>query len=146
MKDNPPTKHGKILDDNLKRIKELTESVVPLSEIAHIEKISAIYNVKSGECYGVGLLNTKDIAVQHAFLGKNTVMDCHDHDEVEILVVYDGDLIVECPKYVIVGEKGVAIIIQPKTPHIAKSENGCKLIGITIPASSGYPPSKENGQ
>ena len=42
----------------------------------------------------------------------------------------------------ILAEYDKPIIVQPKTPHIAKSTNGCKLICITIPSSKGYPDGK----
>jgi hypothetical protein len=136
----------KALEDNLKRLKELTESLVPLPKIAHIEGSHVSYDMVSGICTGMGLLNTGKIAVQYAELSDGSEMECHIHDGMkEILICYEGDMevIANEPTSVLaqtVIYTGGIVVIDPFVPHIVKSIAGCKLIAITIPASKGYPP------
>lgn len=126
---------------NLERLKILSESVFPLAMIANIDKYNVKYNVSTGECNGVGLFKNEEIAVQHAVLGKHTVMDIHYHDELEIIILYEGDLSIEYDNYSTVLEIGVPVTIPRGIKHFVKSIDGCNVIGITIPASSGYPSS-----
>jgi len=130
------------LKQNLERIRELTETVTPLHMIADITGNKAVYSVETGECGGLGLYKTKSVAVQIAYMGGKTELKCHDHDESEILIPFEGDLEVEFKNGSIQGYIGDPIIISPNEPHVAKSNNGCKMIAITIPSSNGYPDGK----
>lgn len=130
------------LIENLKRIKELTETVVPLVDIAKLIDQDVSYTASRGCIMGHGLLHVKQIAIQLAVMGADTNMVYHYHDEYEIILLYEGDFSISIEGEDVVAELGVPIIIKPLTPHIAKSVHGCKLIAITIPASPGYPSGK----
>ncbi len=127
------------LRSNLDRIRKLTETVVPLIEISHVDKNRVIYDVHQGECHGIGLLKNEEVAVQNAYLGVDTILKNHEHEEVEVLIVYEGTLNIKMEDGDEVISTGEVIVIKPGFPHIAKSKTGCKLIAVTIPAANGYP-------
>ena len=130
------------LTTNLERIKELTETVVPLIDIVKLMDDCVTYNTSRGEIIGHGLLNIKQIAIQLAVMGVETNMVCHYHDEYEIIILYDGDFTLSIEGEDIAAQLGVPLIVSPGVAHIAKSVNGCKIIGITVPASNAYPNGK----
>jgi len=133
------------LKDNLERLKELTEKLVTLPRIAHIEGNKVSYDMVRGTCNGIGLLNTGSVAVQYAELSEDAEMECHIHEGMkEILICYEGDIEVIANETTSVLAKtiiytGGIVVIDPFVPHIVKSIGGCRLIAITIPASAGYP-------
>ena len=127
------------LNDNLKRLRELSEKVVPLIDITKLEDHSAIYQTNQGDCKGIALFHIDKVAVQYATMEESTEMVCHDHGEREILILVEGDLEVSTPSGIVQAELGIPIVIHPNQEHIAKSTTGCSLIAITIPASKAYP-------
>ena len=138
------------LKDNLKRLKELSEQLVMLPQIAHIKGDMATYDMAKGICEGLGLFHVKQIAVQYATMSPDSEMECHAHDGMkEILICYEGDIEVSTKEIhnsftTIAANVGGLVIIDPYLPHIVKSVEGCKMIAITIPASEGYPPAAIN--
>ena len=103
---------------------------------------SAVYEVVKGECGGIGLFRIADVAVQVAYMGRNTILKEHTHHGVEILVLFEGDMSIHFGNGAVEAYVGDPVTIQANTPHYAESNNGCKMIAITIPASEGYPNGK----
>jgi quercetin dioxygenase-like cupin family protein len=138
------------LNENLKRIKQLSEELKTLPEIAHITKYEAKYDTEYGGCFGVGLFNVDKVAVQQSTLEPHTRLDIHMHAGMkEILICYEGDLqvITNAIGESVVGSiiyAGGVVVIDPYVPHIVQTVNGCKVIGITVPASLGYPNQKHD--
>lgn len=115
------------------------------SMLQYSEKDKVTYGVSSGECVGSSLMHINKIAVQKSVLGKGTELRAHIHEnEEEVLVIYEGDLTVVFEndfgglRKITVINNGV-VVIPPNTSHLVTSENGCLLVGVTVPASSGYP-------
>jgi mannose-6-phosphate isomerase-like protein (cupin superfamily) len=138
----------KELHDNLKRLKELTSQLVSLPRISHIDGNKASYDMVSGECTGIGLINNGSVAAQYAEMSEGAEMECHIHEGMkEIIICFEGDISVTAnePTSVLAQTiiyTGGIIVIDPFVPHLVKSMGGCKLIAITIPASQGYPEAK----
>jgi mannose-6-phosphate isomerase-like protein (cupin superfamily) len=126
-------------DDNLERIRELTKTAVPLSVIAVIKSGDVEYKTYNGTCGGHELMYIDEIAVQMAYMQTNTMLESHCHDEVEILVVYEGEITIHMQNELVRLGPGDIYKIKPGVFHLAESKEGCKMIGITIPASKGYP-------
>ena len=135
-------------DTNMERIKTLVKELDQLNEltaIAHLENTSVDYEMDSGECRGIFLKNNGEIGVQDGWFSVNSSMKIHKHaNEREVFHVYEGDLTIVLQtlnggiiKHTI-KDKGT-FEIPCNTPHIVSSENGCKLIAVTLPASVGYP-------
>jgi quercetin dioxygenase-like cupin family protein len=104
------------------------------------------YTTKQGSCFGYALYYQPTVAVQLSRATKGTQLPFHAHEEVEIIIVYEGycDLYLgegpdqekECVR---VGP-GEAYRIPPGTPHIFDvPTEDCRLVAVTVPASARYP-------
>lgn len=127
------------ITNSIDRLRSHVAEITSLSDMAAKSGSEVTYTTDSGYCHGDALMNIPKIAVQHADMGAGTKLKCHEHDEVEILVLYEGDLSISLPTHVAYLVPGRPFTIDPGTPHIAESLNGAKMIAITIPASAGYP-------
>ena len=96
------------------------------------------YRVIGGVCHGVSLLNIPNIAIQDVFISKDTVFPVHLHEEIEILIVYEGMITVEIQQ-IETYMRGDIVKFKPNTLHTVRAVVDCHLIGITIPSSPDYP-------
>lgn len=100
----------------------------------------AEYRLPDGEtCVGNALLFEPNVAVQRAFMPKDSRFPCHAHAEVEWLVVYYGELQITIGDNVQTLKAGQGIAFDQLVVHECKALTDCWMIGITIPHSSGYP-------
>lgn len=130
------------LRKTLEELKKVSDEVTPFSALAHIVKSLAEYDVKSGECKGVGLLKVPDVAIQYITMGPDTLFQCHEHDEQEILILVRGDLMIRFEKYNLNCIVGHPAVIEAGRLHSAISKDGCEAVAITIPASKYFPDGK----
>jgi mannose-6-phosphate isomerase-like protein (cupin superfamily) len=130
------------MSENLARLRELTDSlhVIPLRSIATFVGNKVDYQCVKGECHGFALLNDGSIAVQYAEATAGTVMKPHMHiDNKEFLLVISGHLQSEVDGVVTEARNGEMIVVEPGTTHTPSAVEDTRMIGITIPASPGYP-------
>jgi len=123
--------------ETLKKAEELTKKLLA-EEMAEIQDGVAFYKIDQGTCFGVRLINTNLIAVQRVFMSNAAIFPTHIHNESEWIIVYQGKLVID-------GEtlgKGKSIMFPPLTEHSIKAEENTWFIGITVPASKGYPNGK----
>lgn len=118
---------------------QYTEHIVRLHDITTISGSTADYKSDTGACAGIGLLHNGQVAVQHAYMTAGSKLLPHEDKEIEILILYEGDMTITTPDCVYHAMVGRPLVIEPNTPHIAESVGGAKMIAITIPASTGYP-------
>lgn len=132
------------LKDNLARIKELIDTALPFSDISVVKQNKVVYSVFNGECRGFGLMYQEDVAVQWAVMGENTDLPKHAHEnEVEILIVYEGELTLEIGDTIKTLKVGDVIRFDKGEAHHATSKTGCKMIAVIMPASKFYPKAEE---
>ena len=99
----------------------------------------AVYECDKGTCFGQSLLHTDDIAVSNTFASVGTEFAQHVHCVLEIVIVYQGKMVLSTNGDVIeVGEKE-NIIIKPNMPHSAFFSTDTWMICMTIPADENYP-------
>jgi len=96
------------------------------------------YDLKVGSCIGTNLFNNKQIAVQNAFMCKGSIFPMHKHKEHEYLLIYVGKLEVKNGDTLIL-KKGDVVHFKPNEQHSVKALENTYLVGITMPASAGYP-------
>jgi quercetin dioxygenase-like cupin family protein len=128
-----------IIENNIEKLREISENVFKFSEMSHLKGDSVVYDTITGSCIGFRLMHTPLVAVQYAEMSKDSDLICHSHEEVEYLIVYKGALEIEIGGITKILLPGSSIELPPRTPHHVKSETGCKMIAITIPASEYYP-------
>jgi quercetin dioxygenase-like cupin family protein len=123
---------------------EALRQIVPnLPELVAEHKADVIeYKVPNGTCLGIGLFkpSSGEIAVQRSFLSMGTVLDVHQHEgKHETLVLYRGEAQVEMGGVTIDLKIGQPLYSPPGISHNLIAVTDCWVIGITTPASSGYP-------
>jgi len=126
----------------LARIKEFTEraDIIPLKSIGTFINNEVTYECEKGNCRGWALWKTEGCAVQYAEMEADTIMREHTHTgNKEILVVIEGELFSRIGDEVSSAKVGECIVIPAETTHTPFTEIQTKVIGITIPASEGYP-------
>jgi len=130
--------------NNLVKMKELAEAFVMFSDMSFLENDSVNYTALEGECYGKALIKIKEVAVQMAIMNKGCILPVHNHAEIEILMLFEGDLTIEMKRGTVVLGVGDMIRFEPNEEHYPYTINGCKMIAITIPASDYYPSTQRN--
>jgi len=128
--------------DTLKKLELLTNELPPLQHLAQRAGTAWVeYRVTDGYCLGLGLYKNNEAAVQRSIMTAGTVFPQHRHpDAVEILIVTHGELAI-CEngseqETIGVGETHS---FAQGIPHSVKAIGDVHLIGITVPAGSGYP-------
>lgn len=134
-----------MLTKNITELHAILSKAKSLSAIAKVEVNVVSYEMEQGTCTGQCIIYEDKVAIQRAVVSPGARMKPHKHDkEEEILIVVDGDMTVVMGdeqggvKEVRILENGI-VLIPAKTSHVVTSGNGCKLIGITVPAADGYP-------
>jgi quercetin dioxygenase-like cupin family protein len=129
------------MNDYLKKLREMTPRLTDLSHVRACGSVEYSTENNGAPIVGTLLKNTGLVAVQDAMCKKGTTILEHFHEEVEYLIVYKGEIeahysdgrdsvVVRCPDL---------IRFEPGEAHkVTANEDAC-VIGITIPASPGYP-------
>lgn len=137
--------------ENLNLLKELTEELPAIPKLEQFihntgDKGKYIeYKADSGTAIGFNLLWQTRVAVQKTFLSANTIFPRHMHEGIELIIVFEGLLEVECEGGELkVLDVGDVIQIKEKIPHHARSIKDSWLIVITIPADKDFPKDKVN--
>jgi quercetin dioxygenase-like cupin family protein len=127
------------LMDDITKIAQLTKDIILIQGKYDHDRV--MYDTESGTCTGRAVYNRSEIAIQLAEMSPGTVLKRHSHDVIEILILYAGDMDIQFDDWLkhelILGNP---IMIPIGQLHTVSSVGGCKLTGITIPASKVYPP------
>lgn len=121
---------------NLDRLRELTYK---LADLANYEEGCVVYNVSRGRCFGISLMDSRDIGVQKVYVEKGTEFPSYTHDSRAWLIVYKG--LVE---FTVSGEKvklhpGEYIYCDPGEPRSGFALQDSWLLTVSVPAADGYP-------
>ena len=129
----------KRISEAVAKLSQYTDHIVRLQDSATMSGSSADYKSDIGTCAGIGLLHSGQVAVQKAYMTPGSKLKPHQDKEIEIIILYEGDLSITTPDHVHYLVIGRPLTIEPNTPHIAETVGGAKLIAVTIPPSPGYP-------
>jgi len=128
------------MNDNLTKLKELTKELPLLSNVIEKRyKDSISYKMLHGVCTGEELFYHQTVAVQRSFMSKGAVFPIHLHKENEWLIVSRGHLKSINESKTTELKDGDGIRIKEGESHVVEAIEDTWLIGITIPASEGYP-------
>ena len=136
-----------VKEDYITKLRTLTNelSAVPFEHtLKHNEFDTIVYKTvdKQSVGFGMGIYKNKNIAVQKAFMCKGTILPKHFHEEKEIIVVFEGELIIIREDKEKNYKKGDIVYFLPHENHVVMAKENTWMIGITIPASEGYPNAK----
>ena len=136
------------MHSDLKSLYEMTESLPPLPVIHKNGTIEI--DMQAGESVSTGLMNVPNVAVCDTGIAKDSMSPIHAHKEREWFILYEGDLIVviydsttETHHKVVKTEyaldPGDYFFVEADVRHAVGSQNGAKLIAISVPRSEVFP-------
>jgi quercetin dioxygenase-like cupin family protein len=130
-------------EENLATIRALTESntVVPLSVIAHVSGVTVSYDCLSGSCVAQGLFSHPHVGALVCDMAEGTVLAAHVHpDSEERLTVLDGAITVELPGApAVVYSAGSTVTFPPGTRHVVRCQEATRVFCVIRPWAEGYP-------
>jgi quercetin dioxygenase-like cupin family protein len=127
-------------DNHIDKLRELTKELPVLSNIvAERYKDSVAYAMLAGICTGEELFYNQSIAVQRSFMNKGAKFPIHLHNQIEWIIVSRGHLINDTEGVITELKDGDGVKIERGHSHCIEAITDTWLIGITIPASEGYP-------
>ena len=128
--------------ENLERIRKNIElhSDIPLKSLGTFIGNEVSYECVRGSCRGWALKKTSYVAVQYAEMAAETEMSPHTHNgNEEYLIVIEGELFSQTEGDVISAKAGGCIHVGAGQTHVAYCIIPTAVIGVTVPASEGYP-------
>ena len=120
--------------ERMKQILPLLEAAPPTASGEFVR-----YEVEIGYCVGLRLFNTAGVAVQNIAMAKGTIFPVHFHEEKEVFIVHNGNLLVIVDGERVAMGQGDMLEIPPKAAHSASATTDCEFIATTVPPASGYP-------
>jgi len=127
--------HLKNLTDNLPPVPTLVDLIHDPDNIrSYVE-----YSVSNGTAIGFGLLNQPEVAVQKIFISKGSIFPQHEHDVIEIGVIFAGEVEINVGDTPIRFRVGDVIKLQKNERHSVKAIDDSWIIAIVIPRDDGYP-------
>jgi quercetin dioxygenase-like cupin family protein len=136
------------MEDNIKKLEFLTDQLLDHVPIK-VEKPGFIeYDTIKGCSVAFALKNRPNCAVADCRMTKGTYFDWHAHNECEILVVFEGELMVYVQdKDELIVKDSEVVRFAPGIVHKVEAITDLvKLIAITVPASVVYPEIQINGK
>lgn len=127
---------------DLRVLRELTENLP--SRVGYESEGVAVYrSPTSGATLALRIFrDPKDrVAVQRSFIPAGAELAIHEHNEVHVVVVYEGSLEFHFPETdtsIILGV-GASVRIPPRTPHTVRALEDTYSIGISVPWGEGFP-------
>ena len=125
------------ISENVQQIMKFVSTLESMVIDCNDNKI--VYDVDNGECYGEGIVNEDEFAIQRNFMSENSKFRTHSHEENEILIIISGQL----TAYFNNGYKtllpGDVVYFSPNQEHSVIANKDTWIFGITKPSSKGYP-------
>lgn len=121
------------------KLKEITKNIDFSEFVEKITETSIKIKTVTGEATASGLMSKEEISVANCVVKPNTQLDCHVHDQLEILIVYKGTLLLNENGIEYKLEQGQLRYILPCVQHSISTNSYCELIAITMPQSMSFP-------
>jgi quercetin dioxygenase-like cupin family protein len=125
--------------NNLSRLAELTEKLVPFPPPLHTASGYTEYTLSRGTALCWALKQTDYVSVSKWYLSAGAYFPAHVHEQREWIIVYRGELRVNLPGETVVVGVGQSIDIPPGTAHDVDVPMDCWCIAITVPGNVDYP-------
>ena len=131
------------LQQNLVRIRELTETVVPF--VKTIGEGATLLDARGNKkAVMIPIHKEKDYAILVVEVEGGFVHKSHFHNEYEILCLLEGEVIIKFPDKEVELKLHEPVFVDKHIPHEVYYMKDTRLLTITIPASDSFPnPKKE---
>ena len=128
---------------NFEILKKLTDRLDFSNCIQQINATTIEMTTEKGRFQLLGLLNIEPISVARCIIDENTETQIHTHEQMEIIIVYSGNVMILDDGQIYELKQGEIRYIVPGSPHMKCTQNEkCELISITLPQSVDFPNSK----
>ena len=139
-KQNTDCQFDEDLPKNLIKLKALTEvldfgAVVRKSDTPEIKE----FEVDHGTSYMVGLYKANDLAVARVYSSAGCKFPPHQHDEWELIIVYQGEIHLNFDDKVIKLKEKEFYYVEPGIKHGAFYPVDSWVLCVTMPASPDFP-------
>jgi len=130
---------------SINKLKEITNNLPPLVELADIVRFSihdtvVNYLKEDGSCIGRGLLNIEECSVMDMYIKKGGVFPPHAHpSQVEYGIVYDGSILVKIGDEDKILNTGDFVKFEKGNVHSGTAIQDTRLIAVAIPRINEYP-------
>lgn len=134
------------MNNNIRLLEELTKNIPNFDTMIKNKDASQIIYDVNGTCIGFFIAKERDFSIQKTFITCESEFPTHIHEEVEWLIILNksGKLKItyankDCEENDVILEFSDSYKIQSNVPHNIRALEDTWLLGITIPASKGYP-------
>jgi len=127
----------KVLHENLQRIKELSETVVPFSSTIKGDTIWDAEGILSAVM--TPLSCSEEYSILQVDVEPGFVHQGHYHDQCEILILLSGDCVNIIDGIETKLEVNKPFIIPPNVTHKNIYKTQTRMLVITVPASADFP-------
>lgn len=124
--------------DEIEKLRQLTKQVPNHNPGVKLGRM-LILDTITGKAVSESLLHIPAIAVANTIFEGGCHVDVHNHDQTEILVVYQGEMILRTEEWVKAVTVGECVRIEPHIKHTAEFPVKTRIIAITVPASKYFP-------
>ena len=98
-----------------------------------------VFDCGTADGVSVGLKKNADVAIVDLTLPAGGIFPAHDHETMEILIVYVGEVILRTDRAEYDLGPGSSKRINKGVMHSVEAITDAKLIVITVPAAEGFP-------
>lgn len=128
------------LPDNLVKLKNITQSL-DFTNNLRPNVIGTIkeFKLDAGTSYMVGLFKNPVMAVSRVYSSAGTEFPQHEHDEWELMLVYQGELHLKIGEKIIKLKEKEFYYVVPGTSHGAYYPVDSWVLCVTMPANEDFP-------
>lgn len=126
---------------SIEELRSITNNLLPLEDLIQERRNKMVqWATDGGTCIGFSLWDEGGVSVVRSFLSKDTHFKPHIHPGcTETMVIYKGRMKIRYNGDERILEPGGSIALGKDRPHESWALEDTWLIGITVPASEGYP-------
>ena len=128
--------------NNIKVLRELTQQLT-FKDLVTTKDGVIQFEAGEGTAITFGLLKEDNCAVAKTFISKGSHIPFHEHDVIEHVIVYKGEVGMEFNNKQYLIKQGESISIPKNVQHNAFTKKDSWIIAITIPADNAFPDVKK---
>ena len=128
-------------NEELEKLKAITERLPEFPQKKTDHFFWSEYDIEHGTCFAFFVFEHPEVSVHRWFNSQGSIQR-HTHEELEIIIVYEGklEIIFEgCKEQTKTLTAGNFCIIPQKCIHKGRFLEDTKYLTITIPATKDYP-------
>ena len=131
------------MNGNIERINELNNALsfpqaTGMAALG-VGSMAQEYSMECGTCLAWNLLYRPEVSCANWFMSSGCRFGEHEHEQVEIIIVYKGSLKITVGGVDTLVKAGESFTIKPRTRHHALALEDVWAISTTVPCSPNWP-------